>query len=347
MNDFTSSRRWLMVVFLVTVTTMALGYSGGSGTSEDPYQIATAEDLISLGNEPQDYDKSFILTADIDLSGYTFDRAVIAPDAEPNEVYNLAFEFQGTPFSGYFDGRGHVIRHLCIQGYEGSDYLGLFGRLDNGAIITNLGLEDVDIINGDRYVSGLVGYNTGYISTSYSTGTIKGNMCVCGLVGYNTGYISSSYSTNTVNGNRCVGGLVGINWYGHILSSYNTGTICGDGSVGGLVGFNFDGSVCLSYSIGTVSGKSNVGGLVGDGWDDLISSSFWDIETSGQTESKGGTGLSTAEMQNINTYLDAGWDFVDETDNGTEDIWFMPEGQYPLLWWQGDQAFSPLGCQVL
>ena len=53
-------------------------YSGGSGTEDDPYQIATAADLIELGNDPCNYDKYFILTADIDLSGYSFNRPVIA-----------------------------------------------------------------------------------------------------------------------------------------------------------------------------------------------------------------------------------------------------------------------------
>jgi hypothetical protein len=39
-------------------------YSGGSGTAEDPYQIATAADLLLRGDSPEDYDKHFILTAD-------------------------------------------------------------------------------------------------------------------------------------------------------------------------------------------------------------------------------------------------------------------------------------------
>ena len=49
----------------------------------DPYQIATAADLIALGETPADYDKHFILTADIDLDPNlpgrkVFDKAVIA-----------------------------------------------------------------------------------------------------------------------------------------------------------------------------------------------------------------------------------------------------------------------------
>ena len=41
------------------------------------------------------------------------------------------------------------------------------------------------------------------------------------------------------------------------------------------------------------------------------------------------------EMQTASTFLEAGWDFVNETANGTEDIWWIDEGQdYPRLWWE-------------
>jgi hypothetical protein len=88
-----------------------------------------------------------------------------------------------------------------------------------------------------------------------------------------------------------------------------------------------------------VSGTGwDVGGLVGSRnyyWGDVVSHSFWDTQTSGQTDSAGGTGKTTGEMQTAKTFLDAGWDFVDEIDNGTEDIWWILEGQdYPRLWWE-------------
>jgi len=74
---------------------------------------------------------------------------------------------------------------------------------------------------------------------------------------------------------------------------------------------------------------------VGDHFYGNISHSFWDIETSGQAISTGGAGRTTAEMQTADTFLEAGWDFVDETANGTEDIWWILEGQdYPRLWWE-------------
>ena len=63
--------------------------------------------------------------------------------------------------------------------------------------------------------------------------------------------------------------------------------------------------------------------------------SLWDIITSGLNTSEGGKGKTTAEMQLTGTFLDAGWDFVDETINGIEDIWSILEGQdYPRLRWE-------------
>jgi hypothetical protein len=85
-------------------------------------------------------------------------------------------------------------------------------------------------------------------------------------------------------------------------------------------------------------GTAEIGGLVGAGnqwgfWGEVMFS-FWDTQTNGQATSAGGAGKTTAEMQMADTFLDAGWDFVDEAENGTEDIWWILEGQdYPRLWW--------------
>jgi hypothetical protein len=83
----------IVLVFTVVSATQAQ-YSGGTGDPNDPYQIATAEDLMLLGETPKDYDKHFILTADIDLDPNlpglkVFDKAVIAPDTDPNDTKEL------------------------------------------------------------------------------------------------------------------------------------------------------------------------------------------------------------------------------------------------------------------
>ena len=82
----------------------------------------------------------------------------------------------------------------------------------------------------------------------------------------------------------------------------------------------------------------NAGGLLGRPQHQgfvTVTECFWDTQTSGQVTSYGGTGKTTREMQASSTFLEAGWDFIGETDNGTEDIWWILEGQdYPRLWWE-------------
>ncbi len=77
------------------------------------------------------------------------------------------------------------------------------------------------------------------------------------------------------------------------------------------------------------------GGLLGADWGGAVNNCFWDTETCGLIESYGGEGKTTAEMQMADTFLNAGWDFTGETENGTEDIWWILNGQdYPRLWWE-------------
>jgi hypothetical protein len=354
------------MAFCFTGIVAAANYGGGSGTAEDPYQIGTAADLIALGETPEDYDKHFVLTADIDfdpnLPGQkVFKRAVIAPDADLVEV-----GYQGAAFTGVFDGRGHTISRLIVYG---GSHLGLFGVLGSSASVSNLGLEAVEIfgnapagavgglagsssatirnshcsgsIRGDGneyecpYVGGLVGDNLGSISTSYSTGSVDGRFYVGGLVGINRDNactIVLSCSSSAVSGTSYVGGLVGYN-DNRIVASYSTGSVSGTEYVGGLIGGN-SGAITESYSTGAVSGTKYVGGLAGSISFGFVDSSFWDTDTSGQAISAGGTGKTTAEMWEVRTFTAARWDFVGQQD-GPHDIWIVPAGGgCPILWWQ-------------
>ena len=114
--------------------------------------------------------------------------------------------------------------------------------------------------------------------------------------------------------------------------------------MGGLVGSNGSGShnphgrtgtIRNCYSASASLEGSQKGGLLGADWGGAVENCFWDIETSGLATSYGGEGKTTAEMQTAGTFLNAGWDFIGETTNGTEDIWWILEGQdYPHLWWE-------------
>ncbi len=198
-------------------------------------------------------------------------------------------------------------------------------------------------VSGDSKVGGLVGsHKRGTITHCHSTGTVVGNELVGGLVGENTDTISDCFSTARVTGKGPVGGLVGYNSYsyganGRIMHCSSSGSVSGDWSVGGLVGMSST-RISNCYSVGSVTGTTGVGGLIGSKSEHGMSSvtySFWDTETSGQSTSDGGTGKTTAEMQMESTFTDAGWDFVGESVNGTEDIWSICEGtNYPRLLWQ-------------
>ena len=110
-----------------------------------------------------------------------------------------------------------------------------------------------------------------------------------------------------------------------MIQCYSTGPARGSSCVGGLVGDHY-GTVTQCYSTGAVSGTGwDVGGLVGSILGpSVVTGSFWDIQTSGQAKSAGGTGRTTAEMQTAGTFLDAGWDFVN--------VWGIGENQtYPYL----------------
>ncbi len=229
---------------------------------------------------------------------------------------------------------GEVNGNVSVGGLAGDNY--------TGSITASFSTATV---GGDVRVGGLVGYNFGgvhghgTVTESCSTGTVTGSSRVGGLVGWNDrGNITTSYSTGIVNGtNLRIGGLVGWNDRGSIANSYSIGTISGNVQVGGLVGYSWRGSVTTSYSTGMVTGSEDVGGLVGDHDYGSVTASFWDIDTSGQITSAGGIGKTTSEMQSLYTFLDIGWDVIDETTNGTEDIWWILEGQaYPRLWWEVD-----------
>ena len=298
-------------------------YGGGEGTEQQPYLIYTPVELSLIGDKP---DNHFLLMNDIDGQEYC--------GIGPRPIG----EYPDYPFSGVFDGNGHTIYNFAYE-VAAQDFVGLFGYVTGeGAEIKNLRLVDVDIYaaTGD-YVGGLVGYNNGGRLTNVSvTGSVTGWGGVGGLVGVNyDGLARQCYADCTVDGYEDTGGLVGIN-YNDVTNCHSAGSVIGMRFVGGLVGYNWDGDITNSFSTGSVTAFDFFGGLIGYNRDGTVSDSFWDVQTSGQSTSYGGTGLDTALMQTQSTFTDTGWDFVGEDINGTDDAWRMcVDGiDYPKLSWQ-------------
>lgn len=284
-------------------------------------QIDSIEELQKIGNDTgYPLDGNYELTQNI--------------DARDTVNWNSGAGFApiGTyinPFTGKFDGKGHKIMGLYINMPE-ADFVGLFGTIALGSMVKNLGIEHFWIVGGGK-VGALVGWNLSTVSNCYSMGSVESDgYYIGGLVGYNgnKGMVLNCFSTGSVSGYRIVGGLIGGNYSGTVLNCYSMCSVSvSNDYVGGLIGYNgIDGMVTNCYSTGLVTGSANnIGGLSG-GNIGTVSGSYWDIQTSGQSSSAGGTGKTTAEMKQKATFI--GWNFTT--------IWGINEGvSYPYLLWQG------------
>jgi hypothetical protein len=242
--------------------------SGGSGTADDPYIIATPADMNTFGTYSADWNKCFKLAADINMARYT----------------GTQFKIVGTasvPFTGTFDGKGFTIKNLNYTNIAPTNYAGLFGYT-SGATIKNLKLENVDIDANSIYVGGLVGYQYyGTITNCHITGTISSSgsatAYIGGLVGWQSyGTITDCYSTAEVicsSGNAYAGGLIGYQSHGAVTDSYSIGTVTASSSTysafaGGLIGYQFSGSAAECFSDGNIaslsaSSSAFAGGLIG------------------------------------------------------------------------------------
>jgi len=250
--------------------------------------------------------------------------------------------------------KGTISNSYSTGSVTGNDEVGgLVGDHSWGALHNCYSIASV---TGGNEVGGLLGRNDattvndsyleGTVSSSYSKGNVTGQSSVGGLVGAidHSIIVEDAYSGGSVTGNNNVVGLVASDEFSIVSNSYSTASVTGSWKVGGLVGHNHGGTVGNSYSIGNVTGDEYVGGLVG--WNEYgtVSNSFWDIETSGQATSDGGTGKTTAEMQYFATFIDTETEGLDEpwdltTVSGPDrrnpsHIWnIVYRGTYPFLSW--------------
>ena len=298
-------------------------YGGGAGEPNNPYLIYAAEHLNAIGANPADWDKYFLLTNDINLSSYT----------------GIQFNVIGTlnnPFTGVCDGNGCTISNFTYTSTDLND-IGLFSCIRDGQI-KDLGLVNVNIdVNNGNNVGGLVGFNIGTISGCYITGIIKGNNNVGGLAGYSLGGLYGWYLTPGYGHKPFALPLFANNI---VSDCYTTANIDGNSCAGGLIGRSSQSTITNCYTIGAVDANEYGGGLVGYDSNSIFTKCFWNIEINpdingvGNTFDSNAIGKTTAELQTKETFIDAGWDFVSDS-NKPSNIWAMPNGGgYPILWWQ-------------
>ena len=298
-KSFKSALTVLLSLMMILVMFPANAFAmDGEGTKENPYEIATADDLYEFAIKVNEGDNTAcaVLTADITLI-----------DTNWTPIGNDSNQYKGT-----FDGDGHTITGLSVDiQSDNTIYAGLFGFLGEGGTIKNLGLADSKITcSGNRvYAGGVCGWNTGTIENCYNTGDVSGTSeysfvyagGVCGLNDYGT--IENCYNTGDVSG-TCeygfvyAGGVCGLNDYGTIENCYNTGDVSGTSEygfvyAGGVCGLNDYGTIENCYNTGDVSGtgtrtdaSGHAGGVCG-------CNDYGTIENCYNTGEVSGTGTST------------------------------------------------------
>lgn len=256
----------------------APSFAGGQETPEDPYRIATAEQLAKVNGYR---DKSFILVSDIDLSSYdnwepigTFNPEI--DDPEKGEVAKSSLAFVGR-----FDGGGHTISNVTVNRPENFG-VGLFGFVVGNSgfsSIQNLTVDNVNV-KGAGMVGGVVGSINGKVTDIKLTGSnrVEGHQlgAVGGIVGMGYGVIENCTANADVtsNGKSMQGlGLVcgGGKWV-TVRGCTATGKVTAKGfgafSVGGLIGCIQDSPIMENCTVkATVHATDEksflVGGLVG------------------------------------------------------------------------------------
>lgn len=200
----------------------------GTGTQTDPYRIGSAQDLASLGtlsNTDAAYASAhYLMTEDIDCTGVS-----ISPIGNTHH------------FSGVFDGDGHRIFNLNING---GTQTGLFSFVDGGTV-RNLGLENASV-TGDGNTGMLIG------RTMHAT-------------------VTNCYASGTVSGSHDVGGLVGMTNNTVLSNCFALGKVtCSGVSAGGLLGSinrsidpSTDAVISNCYADVEVTGANHVGSVIG------------------------------------------------------------------------------------
>ena len=307
----------------------ALSDLQGNGTPDSPYLISNEHELSAMR---LDLEANYRLDNDIDLS---------ASLVWNGGTGWLPIGSSSESFTGTFDGAGFKIFNLAINRPNLAD-CGLFSQTQD-AILSNVHLENIQIL-GSGNVGGLLGrgynnlmknisgkglvaarsssagglygsLNRGSMHNSWFEGRVYGLSNAGGLIGGHYGTdLRRVHSTGSVqwngldpqyNGNR-FGGLMGHLNSANISDAYSHSRVSGKNEVGGLIGYMQSGRVERAFSTGMVSADQELaGGLIGHRSYGQVVFCYWDAQSSGQSASEGGpgvTGKTTLELQSRETY---------------------------------------------
>lgn len=279
-----------------------------------PIEISDATELQAINS---DLTGEYVLINDIDASG--------------TSSWNSGAGFDpigalSSPFTGSLNGGGFVISDLYIN-RPAENLVALFCRPETAIApgICDFYLRDVSIV-GQQYVGAIGG------------ATFSGTTAGIRRVGCSGSVTGTSNSTTAF-----IAGFIGANDNGTFEDCYARVAVTASNNGGRVGGFSGDtrSAVNRCYSTGTVTGSGgSTGGFAGRNSVAPVDC-FWDTESSGRATSGGGTGKTTAEMQDIDTY-DPEWDIVLESAHDGQfatAVWFIDDGvDYPKLWFEYEES---------
>ena len=241
----------------------ASAFADGTGTEEDPYQIATAEQLAYLAvkaNEGTlhtlgDY---YILTNNIDLSAHQW--VPIGRGTSQDSEY----------FDGYFNGNGKTITGLYVDESTDGYLAGLFGLLTGQ--VTDLTIEDAYVKTaGENSSAGILAgriSNSGTkVTNCHVSGTVESDVFVGGLTGYAsyTEFESCSAKAKVSATGNNIGGFIGEGFAASFTDCAAEGSVTGSwccGGFAGVIGYNAKAEHCIA-DVNVTATDWNTGGFVG------------------------------------------------------------------------------------
>ncbi len=274
----------------------ATAFAGGSGTEEDPYQIATPEQLAKLAadvNSEQKTDyagKFFRLENDLDLSAHRWN---------PIGTYTIFEDYpaMNRSFRGFLDGNGKTITGMIVDERAEQNCGGLFGNIsttnkDHTVGVKNLTIKDAVIASADEGLGQsscgiLVGFalaNEGCavqisdvtVSGKITADCTAGSLFCGGMIGQASRVKVTGCTVRNIeiNGNPSdSGGFVGLDSGSEYVRCTASGKVSGRWTMGGFVGYtatcwwqHAEGGSKLSYCLADVQVEGSdwrVGGFAG------------------------------------------------------------------------------------
>lgn len=239
--------------------------------------------------------------------------------------------YVGDFFAGTFDGCGHTISGLNVQGSTVNQ--GLFAAI-NKATIRNLNVSGTVSCGTKNYIGGIVGkVQAGTIENCSFSGSVTG--------GY-TGGIAGGLNSNNVTISGCVnaadvtgttaGGILGY-WKttAAIQNCYNTGSVTGSAKAGGIVGQLNKGTIENCYSIGDIGGKASQKGGIFAFSSATVKNCYYTLP---EAETLGGTAAAAAHITSPEG-------LADKLGNAFKEDTAGANNGYPILVWQAGEVVQP------